>query len=70
MRRVRRPFHGQTSVEGPYHDLWNLPRKLEWRDGEAVDRLLRWPEVFKAVDALPAGTERVYVRFKKLRTSF
>ena len=50
------------STKGPFHQIWRSPDKLSWRDGQAVDRLLRWPEVFRSFDDLPAGTKRVYVR--------
>jgi hypothetical protein len=50
------------SPQGPYHEVWRSSEKLSWRDGQPVDRLLRWPEVFRAFHDLPAGTKRVYVR--------
>jgi len=50
------------SPKGPFHEIWRSPDKPSWRDGQPVDRLLRWPEVFRAFHDLPAGTKRVYVR--------
>jgi hypothetical protein len=50
------------SPKGPFHQIWRSPDKLSWRDGQAVDRLLCWPEVFRSFQDLPAGTKRVYVR--------
>jgi hypothetical protein len=51
------------SPEGPFQLLWDGPAKPRWRDGQAVDRLLVWPEVFKQVRGLRRGTSTVYVRF-------
>jgi hypothetical protein len=50
------------SPKGPFHEIWRSPDRLSWRDGQPVDRLLRWPEVFRTFHDLPAGTKRVYVR--------
>lgn len=49
------------SPKGPFHEIWRS-QKPQWRDGQPVDRLLCWPEVFRAFHDLPAGTKRVYVR--------
>ena len=51
-----------TSPDGPFHELWNYPAKLEWKDHQPIDRLLLWPEVFRQVHALPSNTKRVYVK--------
>ena len=53
-----------TSLDGPFHQLWSFPRKLTWRDGDPINRLLVWPETLQQVRSLPAGTKRVYVRLK------
>ncbi len=50
--------------EGPYKTLWEYDPQLKWKDGDAIDRTLRWPEVDCPVRSLPAGTKRVYVRFR------
>ena len=52
-----------VSPEGPYQELWAYNPKLSWKDGQPIDRTLRWPEVDKRVDGLPAGTKKVYVRY-------
>jgi hypothetical protein len=52
-----------TTPKGPFHELWRYPENLKWRDGDAIDRLLLWPEVFRQVRTLPPGTRRVYVKF-------
>ena len=51
-------------VNGPYRTLWAFDPKLEWRDGDPIDRTLRWPEVDRQVRNLPRGTRRVYVRYQ------
>jgi len=48
-----------TSPEGPFREIWTFPKNIQWRDGDAIDRLLRWPEVLKEVSDLPANTKRV-----------
>ena len=61
---------GETSIswsrshEGPFHQIYKSPSKLEWLDGDPVDRLLLWPEVFQKVPDLPAGMKHVYVKIK------
>lgn len=50
------------SPKGPFHEIWRSPDKLSWRDGHPVDRLLRWPEVFRTFRDLPAGVKRVYLK--------
>ncbi len=52
------------SPDGPFHPLWSYPKKLVWRDGEKIDRLLLWPEAFEQVRDVPRGSKRVYVRFR------
>ncbi|HVX67831.1 MAG TPA: hypothetical protein VHA11_14565 [Bryobacteraceae bacterium] len=52
------------SSEGPYQPLWTYQPQPRWLDGDAVPRLLRWPEVDRRVAELPAGTRKVYVRYR------
>jgi hypothetical protein len=52
-----------TSPDGGFRELWSYDEELTWRDGEPVDRLLRWPEVDRQVRSLPPGTKRIYVRY-------
>ena len=52
------------SVDGPYRALWTFDPKLKWRDGDPIDRTLRWPEVDRELRDLPKGTRRVYVRYQ------
>jgi hypothetical protein len=51
-----------TSPNGPFHDLWVYNPQPKWLDKEPISRLLRWPEVFHHVDALPPDTKRVYIK--------
>jgi hypothetical protein len=53
-----------TEPEGPYTEIWRYDLHLAWKDGIAIDRTLRWPEVFREVRGVPAGTRRVYVRYQ------
>lgn len=50
------------SADGPFTPIYQSPAKLTWLDGEAIDRVLLWPEIFRRVSSLPAGTRRVYLR--------
>jgi hypothetical protein len=52
-----------ASIEGPFRTLWTYDPQLTWKDGDAIERTLRWPEVDRQVDSLPKGTRRVYVRY-------
>ena len=52
-----------TSPAGPFQTIWAYPTNIHWPDGEAVDRLLNWPEAFQQIRNLPASTKRVYVKF-------
>lgn len=52
-----------ANPDGPYQELWSYDPKLSWKDGQPIDRTLRWPEVDKRVDHLPAGTKKVYIRY-------
>jgi hypothetical protein len=49
--------------DGPWQNLWTYDRAPGWRDGEIIDRTLRWPEVDKHITSLPAGTRRIYIRY-------
>jgi hypothetical protein len=53
-----------TSSSGPWTTLWTYDPKLTWLDGQPIKQVLRWPEVDRSVRDLPAGTERVYVRYQ------
>ncbi len=52
------------SHDGPFHQLAHYPEQLHWRDGDPIGRLLLWPEYFRTVRDLPAGTSHVFVRFR------
>jgi len=67
------PVHGKpqsASVswserpEGSYQTLWTSDPQVKWKDGDPIDRTLRWPEVDCPVRGLPQGTRRVYVKYK------
>ena len=51
------------NIDGPFQELWQFPQRLNWRDGDSINRVLAWPEVFRQVRHLPPGTKRVYVKF-------
>jgi hypothetical protein len=53
-----------TSLSGGYSSLWDYNPVLQWKDGLPVDQVLRWPEVDRQVRSLPAGTRKVYVRYR------
>jgi hypothetical protein len=52
-----------TGLGGPWQPIWTYNPKLTWKDGDAIDRTLRWPEVQKQVRSIPAGVRRIYVRY-------
>jgi hypothetical protein len=52
------------SPAGKFQTLWSYAPDLQWKDGDPVDRLLRWPEVDRKVRDLPPGTKKVYVRYR------
>ena len=52
-----------TGPEGPWQPIWTYNPKLIWKDGEPIDRTLRWPEIHKKVRSLPSGIHRVFVRY-------
>ncbi len=47
-----------------FKPLWNWDEDLKWRDGDRIDRVLRWPEFDVTVSELPPGTKKVYVRYR------
>ena len=53
-----------SEPDGPFQSLWNYPEKLVWLDGDPISRLLLWPEVFRQLNNLPAGTRHVYVKIR------
>ena len=53
-----------TDHDGPYHSLWAYDPVMKWRDGQPIDRLLRWPEVDRRIRSLPAGAARIWVRYR------
>lgn len=53
-----------TSSKGPWTTLWTYNPKLTWLDNQPIHQVLRWPEVDRSVRNLPAGTKRVYVRYR------
>jgi hypothetical protein len=50
-----------ASPNGPYQVVWEY-REPEWRDGDAISRVLRWPEVDRRID--PGGRREIYVRYR------
>lgn len=52
-----------TAPDGPWKTLWTFDENLPWRDGQVIDRTLRWPEVDQSVRGLPPGMQHVYVRY-------
>ena len=53
-----------TSIDGPYQTLWRFQPPSEWLDGRIERRVLAWPEVDQVVENLPAGTGKVFVRYR------
>ncbi len=53
-----------VAPDGPFMPLWTYRPTVKWRDGDRIDRLLRWPEVDRAVPSLPPGTKTVWVRYR------
>ena len=53
-----------TRSNGPWTTIWAYNPKLTWLDGQPIPQVLRWPEVDRSVRTLPAGTRRVYVRYR------
>jgi hypothetical protein len=50
------------SADGPFQTLWEYDPHLKWKDGVAIDRTLRWPEVDR--HALVSGSSEIYVRYQ------
>ena len=53
-----------TNENGPFQTVWTYDANLKWKDGQSIDRTLRWPEVDRHVTALPPGARRVYVKYR------
>jgi hypothetical protein len=51
-----------ASIDGPFQNLWVYDPQLKWKDGDPIDRTLRWPEVDRQVRNLPPGTRSVFVK--------
>ncbi len=47
-----------------YKPLWTWNEEIKWRDGDRIDRLLRWPEIDFTIDGLPPATKKIYVRYR------
>jgi hypothetical protein len=52
-----------TTLDGQYAPLWRYEPEPQWRDGERIGGILRWPEVDRRVMNLPPGTRKIYVRY-------
>lgn len=52
------------TIDGSYTTVWNYNPEITWKDGDPVERTLRWPEVDRHVSGLPAGIQRVFVRYE------
>ncbi len=52
-----------TSPTGPFATLWEYRAALPRRDGQDVQQVLRWPEVDRTVSTIPAGIDKLYVRY-------
>jgi hypothetical protein len=52
-----------ATAGGPFATLWEYEPRLEWRDGIAVERVLRWPEVDRRV-TFPRTVPQVWVRYR------
>ena len=52
-----------NTLTGPYTTLWSYDSHLRWKDGQTIDRTLRWPEVDREV-RVPPNTRRVFVRYR------
>ena len=51
-------------LEGPYRVLWTYDPEVKWKDGDSIDRTLRWPEVDCPVRGLPQETRHVFIRYR------
>jgi hypothetical protein len=52
------------AADGPYTTVWEYAPPAGWLDGKPQDRLLVWPEVDRRVEGIPAGTRKVFVRYR------
>jgi hypothetical protein len=50
------------SPDGPFQNIWEYDPQLKWKDGIAIDRTLRWPEVDRHVAV--GGAPDIYVRYR------
>ena len=55
---------------GPFTAIGTYPQPAHWLDGERIDRVLLWPEVFGKNRNLPPGTRRVYLRVRSSGPAF
>jgi hypothetical protein len=53
-----------TSVSGEFATLWEYKPAVQAKDGKPLERVLRWPEVDRKIRSLPAGTRKIYVRYR------
>jgi hypothetical protein len=53
-----------TSISGKFSTLWEYNPDVQAKDGNPLEQVLRWPEVDRKVRSLPAGTKKVYVRYR------
>jgi hypothetical protein len=53
-----------ATLSGKYQRLWEYKQALEWRDGNPVEQVLRWPEVDRQIRSLPSGTKKAFVRYR------
>jgi len=53
-----------VSPEGPFSVLWEYQPPGEWLDGERESRMLVWPEIDRTVENIPAGTKKLYLRYR------
>jgi hypothetical protein len=63
-RKARASLAWAPSAGGPFTTLWEYDPAIDWPDRTPESRLLRWPEVDKLVDKLPANTRKVYLRYR------
>lgn len=51
-----------NSTAGPFQTIWEYDPHLQWKDGIAIDRTLRWPEIDRRVAI--SGARDIYVRYR------
>jgi hypothetical protein len=56
-----------TSISGKFSILWEYNPVVQAKDGNPVEQVLRWPEVDRTIRSLPAGTRKVYIRYRLKR---